>query len=136
MRIDAIEKYLGTLDFGHLFLMTCVLTRWATRPMLPFPEELPKEEKEYYLKYILQAKGGEQADNPVDVQAMDMFKGWGTKLIVQSVLSKVDGEIRNARAILSELEAGAGGEQKAQWALWDKKFDTMRCFVRNVDQVV
>ena len=136
MRIDTIEKYLGPLDFGHLFLMTCVLTRWATRPMLPFPEELPKEDKEYYLKYILQAKGSEQADNPCDVQAMDMFKGWGAKLIVQSVLSKVDGEIKKAREILSELEEEAADELKAQWALWDKKFDALRCLVRNVDQVV
>jgi hypothetical protein len=37
MRIDQIEKYLGTLDFGPLFIMTCVLTRWTTRPLLPFP---------------------------------------------------------------------------------------------------
>jgi hypothetical protein len=136
MRIDQIEKYLGTLDFGPLFIMTCVLTRWTTRPLLPFPEELPKEDKEYYLNYILQSKGDEQADNPLDVQAMDMFKGWGAKLLVQSSLSKVEAEIKAARDILSELVESAEGELKQQWRLWDQKMDAMRCLVRNVDQVV
>lgn len=136
MRIDQIEKYLGTLDFGPLFIMTCVLTRWTTRPLLPFPEELPKEAKDYYLKYILQAKDDEQADNPLDVQAMDMFKGWGAKLLVQSALGKVEAEIKAARDILSELAESAEGELKQQWLLWDKKLDAMRCLVRNVDQVV
>lgn len=136
MRIDMIEKYLSTLDFGHLFPMTCLLTRWVTRPILPFPEELPKEDKDYYLKYILQAKGDAQADNPVDVQAMDMFKGWSAKLIVQAVLEKVDAEIEKARDILSELEKMADGVLKEQWALWNKKFDALRCLVRNVDNVV
>lgn len=136
MRIDQIEKYLGTLDFGPLLIMTCVLTRWTTRPLLPFPEELPKEDKEYYLKYILQAKDDEQADNPLDVQAMDMFKGWGAKLLVQSSLGKVEAEIKAARDILSELVESAEGELKQQWRLWDQKLDAMRCLVRNVDQVV
>ena len=136
IRIDQIEKYLGTLDFGPLFIMTCVLTRWTTRPLLPFPEELPKEAKDYYLKYILQAKDDEQADNPLDVQAMDMFKGWGAKLLVQSALGKVEAEIAAARNILAELAESAEGELKKQWLLWDKKLDAMRCLVRNVDQVV
>ena len=116
--------------------MTCVLTRWTTRPLLPFPEELPKEAKDYYLKYILQAKDDEQADNPLDVQAMDMFKGWGAKLLVQSALGKVEAEIAAARDILAELAESAEGELKKQWLLWDKKLDAMRCLVRNVDQVV
>lgn len=136
MRIDMIEKYLGTLDFGPLFIMTCVLTRWTTRPLLPFPEKLPKEDKEYYLKYILQAKDDEQADNPLDVQAMDMFKGWGAKLLVQSALGKVEAEIAAARKILAELADAAEGELKEQWLLWDKKLDAMRCLIRNVEQVV
>lgn len=136
MRIDQIEKYLGTLDFGPLFIMTCVLTRWTTRPLLPFPEELPKEDKEYYLNYILQSKGDEQADNPLDVQAMDMFKGWGAKLLVQSALGKVEAEIKAARDILSELTESAEGELQQQWRLWDQKMDAMRCLVSNVDQVV
>lgn len=136
LRIDAIQEYLAALDFGHLFLMTCVLTRWTTRPMLPFPEELPREEKEYYLKYVLQAKGDEQADNPLDVQAMDMFKGWGAKLIVQHILTRVQSDISKARQTLAELKDLASGKLKAQWSLLEKKFDALGCLVQNVEQVI
>jgi len=104
--------------------------------LFDFIRQCVEEAKEYHLNYVLQAKSDEQADNPVDVQAMDMFKGWSAKLIVQSVLGKVEAEIAAARDILAELAETAEGELKAQWLLWDKRFDALHCLVRNVEQVV
>jgi hypothetical protein len=135
MAIDDIEKYLGTLDFGHLFIMTTLLTRWLTRPLIPFPEELPDEQKQYYSKYILQAKGQEQADNLLDIQAMDMFKGWGAMLIVQNVLEKVEAKIKSAQTLSCEL-AEESESNSEQWKLLNLKLEVLTCLVRNVNNVV
>ena len=129
MAIDDIEKYLGTLDFGHLFVMTSLLSRWLTRPFVPFPEELPAEQKEYYRHYMLQSKGDEQADDLVDVQAMRMFKGWGAMLLVEGILEKVEAKIQAAQSIATEL----GGPQ---WDLLNKKLEVLTCLVKNVYHAV
>ena len=134
MTIDAIEVGLGMLDFGHLFIMTSLLTRWLTRPLIPFPEELPREQKEYYLRYILQAKGDEQADNLVDVQAMDMFKGWSARLLVGNVLERVEGKIIIAQALASDLAEQLPDDP--QWRVLNKKFEVLTCLVNNVNNVV
>jgi len=123
--IDEIEKTLGMLDFGHLFIITSLLSRWLTRPFVPFPEELPAEQKEYYRHYMLQSKGDAQADDIVDTQAMRMFKGWGAMLIVEGVLEKVEAKIRDAQSIASELGSD-------QWNLLNTKLKVLTCLVKNV----
>jgi hypothetical protein len=135
MAIDDIEKYLGTIDFGPLFVNTCLLTRWLTRPLIPFPEELPAEQKQYYRKYILQAKDDEQADNLLDIQAMDMFKGWGAMLIVQNVLEIVEAKIKSAQSVICELAKNSDSNSKP-WRLLNKRLGVLTCLVKNVYNVV
>ncbi len=82
MATDEAERYLGTLNFGAVLTMGGILGRWVNRPLVPFPENLTNEEKSYYRPFLFQAKGEEQADDLIDIQAMRMYEGWGARLLV------------------------------------------------------
>jgi len=81
--LNEVERYLNVLDFGPMLRFGHVLNRWITRPMVPFPEQLSPAEKADYLPFIFQAKGNEQANNLIDIQAMREYEGWGAMLLFQ-----------------------------------------------------
>ncbi|MEO5958899.1 MAG: hypothetical protein ABIR80_07260, partial [Opitutaceae bacterium] len=92
---DDVNDGLDALDFGPLFRMGHLLARWMTRPMVPFPEELTAAEKATYRPFIFQAKGEEQADNLVDIQAMRMYEGYGARMLFQRVIELAEPRIQS-----------------------------------------
>jgi hypothetical protein len=124
---DDAERYLGTLNFGAVLTMGGILTRWVNRPLVPFPEDLTAAEKSYYRPYLFQAKDEEQADDLADVQAMDMYRGWGARLLVQNIIEKVTGSLARAEGAARRLP----GEE-----LLSQRLAALDCMVREVDEVV
>lgn len=52
-----------------MLYLGCVQQRWLTRPFVPFPEELKPEDRDYYRKFLFQARTEEHANNLADLQA-------------------------------------------------------------------
>jgi hypothetical protein len=115
--------------------MGCVLTRWINRPFVPFPSELTHAETEFFRPFLLQAKGEEEAGDLVDVQAMDMYQGWGARLLVQNIIQKVDASIGHALALAQRIYDRAGSDQ-AKWELLMQRIRTLQCFVRSAGNAV
>ena len=124
---DDAERYLGTLNFGPVLTMGGILGRWVNRPLVPFPEELTTAEKSYYRPFLFQAKGEEQADDLVDIQAMRMYEGWGARLLVQNIIGKVTDSLNRAEALARRL---ADGE------LLGQRLTALELMVRGVDDIV
>jgi hypothetical protein len=124
---DDAERYLSTLNFGAVLTMGSVLTRWVNRPLVPFPEDLTAAEKSYYRPYLFQAKGEEQADDLVDIQAMRMYEGWGARLLVQNIIEKVTASLSRSEAAARRLP---GADLQGQ------RLAVLQLMVRQVDDVV
>ncbi|HWB83336.1 MAG TPA: hypothetical protein VG675_04295 [Bryobacteraceae bacterium] len=124
------ERYLGTLNFGPVLTMGDILARWINRPFVPFPGDLVPAEKNYYRKFLMQAKGEEQADDLVDIQAMRMYEGWGARLLVQNIIAKVTASLNRAEAADARLKPGAA------WDLLGERLAALECFVETVDHAV
>lgn len=135
--IHNAEEHLSSLNFGPVFRMGNVLARWVNRPMVPFPEDLTEEEKSYYRPYLFQAKGEEQANNLIDIQAMRMYEGYGAHLLVQRVTELMRSDLEQARQAAARLIEGAESEsKKEEWQLLDKRLAVAESFTRSVDNMV
>lgn len=135
--IHDAEEHLSSLNFGPVFRMGNILARWVNRPMVPYPEDLTKEEKSYYEPYLFQAKGDEQANNLIDIQAMLMYEGYGARLLVQRVSELMMSDLGRARDATSRLIEGAQTQEKRQeWELLDKRLAVVESFTRSMDNMV
>ncbi len=131
LALDDAERYLGTLNFGPVLIMGCVLGRWITRPFVPFPSELRHEETEFFRPFLFQAKGEEEAGDLVDIQGMRMYEGWGARLLVQNIIEKVTANTARALALAQRIGDTAGPD-RIKWELLEQRIGTLQCFVRTV----
>ncbi|HEX2101459.1 MAG TPA: hypothetical protein VHF69_12385 [Candidatus Synoicihabitans sp.] len=134
---DDVNDNLDALEFGPLFRMGHLLTRWITRPMVPFPEELTPEEKATYRPFLFQAKSEAQADNLIDVQAMRMYEGFGARLLFQRVIEISTPRIRSAMNAATRLREGASSDQaKAKWTLQLRRLEAVLLLLHSADNMV
>jgi hypothetical protein len=135
--LDEARHYLDTLDFGGMLRFGHVLNRWVTRPMVPFPLELTDAEKRDYRPFLFQAKGEEQASDLADIQAMQMYKGWGARLLFQRTVELTIPRVERARSLAEQLAADAGKAQaRAQWSLTAKRLQALVYLLQSADHMV
>lgn len=108
----------------------CVMQRWATRPFVPFPEELKPEEKDYYRRFILQARTERHADNLTDLQASEHFSGWSGNYFVNRIASEADSSLARAQAAAQSIAGSASS------ALLARRIDVFRRLLRNARHAV
>jgi hypothetical protein len=135
--IGDAQTRLSALDFGAMLRFGTVLTRWINRPMVPFPERLLPPEKDYYRKFLFQARSEKQADDLVDIQGMLMYKGWGAKMLFQRVIETTVPDIRSAQgAALRIAGKAADAGQRHEWELHAKRFEAVICLLTTADDMV
>ena len=137
LALDLISNDLMVLNFGPILRFGPILARWINRPLVPFPEDLQPEEKDYYRPYLFQAKEEEQANNLIDIQAMRMFEGYGARLLVQRVYEMVMANLTKAEALaagLMENESDPG--KMIEWELLANRLAVLHSLVRTIDNVV
>ena len=131
------QTRLSALDFGAMLRFGHVLTRWINRPMVLFPSELKPEEKDYYRKYLFQARSEQQAEDLVDIQGMLMFKGWGAKMLFQRVIETTVPDLRSAQNAALRIAGRAKDEKiKHAWQLHAKRFEAAICLLNSADNMV
>ncbi len=135
--LDDADRRLDALDFGDMLQFGHVLNRWINRPMVPFPAELSDEERDYYRPFLFQAKGDEQADNLIDIQAMRMFEGYGAHLLFQRVIETVVPDIEGAIGHVRRIrDAAADGDSRARWDLFGRRLEVVVCLLHSADHMV
>lgn len=135
--LDDAGRRLEALDFGDMLQFGHVLNRWINRPMVPFPNELSAAEKSYYAPFLFQAKGPEQADNLIDIQAMRMYEGFGARLLFQRVIETVVPDVELAIGHVRHLREGASDEaNKSRWELFARRLEVALCLLRSADHMV
>jgi len=137
LALDLISNDLQVLNFGSVLTFGPVLARWINRPMVPFPAELSAEEIAYYRPFLFQAKGEEQANNLIDIQAMRMFEGYGARMLVQRVYEMVMANLTKSERLAGGLlERETDPVRKAQWDLLLKRLTVLHSLVQTIDNVV
>jgi hypothetical protein len=114
-----------------------VLNRWITRPLVPFPEELTPAEKKDYAHFLFQAKGEEQADDLVDIQAMREYEGWGAHLLFQRTIELTLPRMNRALNLVQGIAAAAKDDAaRAQWELTGKRIQATIYLLESADNMV
>jgi hypothetical protein len=135
--IDDADRRLDALDFGSMLQFGHVLNRWINRPMVPFPAELSAADKAYYRPFLFQAKGEEQADNLIDIQAMRMYDGYGAHLLFQRVIETVVPDVESALGHIHRIrDAAPDAAAKARWELFGRRLEVAICLLHTADQMV
>jgi hypothetical protein len=135
--LDDADRRLDALDFGGMLQFGHVLNRWINRPIVPFPSELSAADKSYYHPFLFQAKGDEQADNLIDIQAMRMFEGYGARLLFQRVIETVVPDFESARAHIDRIrDTAANDATRANWDLFGRRLETTICLLHSADNMV
>ena len=135
--LDDAGRRLDALDFGDMLQFGHVLNRWINRPMVPFPAELSAEEKRYYRRFLFQAKGEEQADNLIDIQAMRMYDGYGARLLFQRVIETVVPDVEGALGHIRRIgDAASDPTVRARWDLFGRRLEAVVCLLHTADDMV
>jgi len=135
--LDDADRRLSALDFGDMLQFGHVLNRWINRPMVPFPAELSAADKSYYRPFLFQAKGEEQADNLIDIQAMRMYEGFGARLLFQRVIETVVPDVESALVHIRHIrDAATDDAAKARWDLFGRRLEVAVCLLHTADNMV
>lgn len=135
--LDDAERRLEALDFGDMLQFGHVLNRWVNRPMVPFPSELSASDKSYYRPFLFQAKGEEQADNLIDIQAMRMYEGFGARLLFQRVVETVVPDVEQAIGRVKRLrEAAPDAAARSRWEVFARRLEAVVCLLHTADHMV
>ncbi|HEY9154868.1 MAG TPA: hypothetical protein VIM69_07055 [Opitutaceae bacterium] len=134
--LDDADRRLTALDFGDMLQFGHVLTRWINRPMVPFPSEIPAEDKTYYRRFLFQAKGEEQADDLADIQAMRMFEGYSAHLLFQRVIETTVPDLEKAIADVRAIRDASPETAREKWELYSRRLQAVVYLLRSADNMV
>ena len=135
--LDDVQRNLQVLNFGDVLRMGHVLNRWITRPMVPFPEELTAAERKDYRQFLFQAKGEDQADDLIDIQAMRMYEGWGARMLFQRTIEITLPRMRRALSLIEGIQGAAADEAaRKQWDLMGKRLQAVIYLLQSADNMV
>jgi hypothetical protein len=135
--LNDVERNLNILNFGGMLRFGHVLNRWITRPMVPFQDELTADEKKDYQSFLFQAKGEEQVDDVIDIQAMRMYEGWGAKLLFQRTIELTQPLLSTALNRVERIRVATKDEAaRQQWDLMAKRLQAVIYLLESADNMV
>ena len=131
------EKYSEILSSGgSIFILGCVHQRWLTRPFVPFLDKMTEEEKKYYRKFQFQARSDENANDLLDLQGSRFVDGFNGFRLTNRLLSKLNGQIQEARQNLQHLNKIITTEESKKYRLLDTRLLVYQCLIKNVRNAI
>ena len=131
------EKYSEILSSGgSIFILGCVHQRWLTRPFVPFLDKMTEEEKKYYRKFQFQARADENANDLLDLQGSRFVDGFNGFRLTNRLLSKLNGQIQEARQNLQHLNKIITTEESKKYRLLDTRLLVYQCLIKNVRNAI
>lgn len=124
-----IEKAAYTINLTHgggrIFNLGSVHQRWLIRPFVPYPEEIPDSTAETWQQYQFQAIP-ERINSLCDVQANDMYCGWGAWRLTRNILNPVEDLLNQSIEIAQKV----GDDVLA------RRMKIMVCIVKNAENAI
>ncbi len=138
LAIDNAEKLLQIFDSGgSLFSLGTVHQRWITRPLVPFPNELTPEEKDYYRKFQFQARSEAHADNLIDLQGNRRLTSVsGRHNLSFEILRRVRNNVTQAQQLLSEILKKPLDKNKADYQILATRLRAVQCLITNAENMI
>lgn len=117
---------------GPLLLLGSVNQRWLNRPLVPFPEELKPEERDYYRKYQFQANSEEEANDYNNLQCYELTRGFSGQYLSNQILGTAKSHIaRSSERIASIALKQSDEKSKADLQLLALRLKTLNCVIGN-----
>jgi len=115
LAVDDVQQDLLLLHRGgFISYMGSVQQRWLTRPFVPFPEELTKEEQSHYRPFLFQARDEKRAQYLGEVQGTRWFgNNGGRPVVVDKVLQRLQTRTRAAGQGAARLKERLTGKKQA-----------------------
>ena len=122
---------------GPLLLLGCVNQRWLTRPLVPFPLELPEDRKAYYRPFQFQANTEEEAADLMDLQCYELVRGNASARLANSLLDTGLGHLRAAKSCIDTiLQQTTAPEIADRLKLLSLRLQTLICIIRNAKNAI
>jgi hypothetical protein len=109
---------------GPVLLLGVTAQRWLTRPLVPYPMELPEETKAYYRSFQFQARTEEHAADLMDCQAAKLIQGKHGTWLAGKLLDTALGHVSQAIRVTESL-----GTVSGELLL---RLQVLRCLLRTV----
>ena len=121
---------------GYIYYLGGVQQRWLTRPFVPYPEELTKNEKEYYRKFQFQGRTEEHADDLIDLQGYRLYSDWSGRYLIGRAMGWFRDHILDAKKELEGLITVSEGETKQAFELFDLRLQSFLLLIENSNNAV
>jgi len=121
---------------GSMFLLCAVAQRWLTRPLVPFPAELPSQDRDYYRRFQFQANTEAEADDILNSQAVRMVNGRNQAYFVANAFDGAAAGFCAAsdRALSLAEKAPAPGAEKLR--ILSPRLRALACLARTCSNMV
>ncbi len=127
----------GIANGGALLNMGCVHQRWLTRPLVPFPEELTADERDYFRRFQFQARGEAEANDLLNFQGSRVIEGWSSRRVFDRILRRSEAELTACRARLSAImKRGVPPGGPFDPALMDARIETLQLLYKTARNAV
>ncbi|WP_221033186.1 hypothetical protein [Actomonas aquatica] len=111
---------------GYIYNLGSIQQRWLVRPFVPFPDEIPAEDKAYYRPFQFQALSEELAETLSDVQATNVYTGWSGRHFLFRVSVPITDHLSAAIRLSEQL----GDDDLAH------RLKIFQCFVNNAHNAI
>ncbi|MBR2949359.1 MAG: hypothetical protein IKC46_05805 [Lachnospiraceae bacterium] len=113
--IDVAFEKLTCLQLDNFVMMPLVSQRLINRPLVPYPELLTEEEKQYYRPYLFQAMTEQQAQDYVNIQGMEFLSGFSASRITRLCCQDAKKNLKRAMQLLDHMS------ENEVWKIADSK---------------
>ena len=135
MELEKAMARIQDMQLDNFVMMPLVSQRLITRPLVPFPERLSGEERDYYEKYLFQATTQEQAQNYQNIQGMDFMRGFCAVRMVRLIGDQVKMHLQRARSVLGKMTENSLWNRE-QTAFYRSRLDVFACLVTTLQHAV
>jgi len=126
-----IQKHGRMVNWGgYWFYIGSVHQRWLTRPFVPFPMKLTKEEKSYWRPFLFQAQSEKRAMSMHDIQGTLVFSGYGGFFYHGRIFSYLKNQISDARKKVNLIKE-SNPDLAGQFELLNKRLYAFHLIMEN-----
>ena len=122
--------------FASLLLVGTATQKWLVRPLVPVPDELTPDERDYWRRHQFAAKTEAEALDLGNVLGRPGIVGTSAVWIARWALDDAVKELGSAARILDQLASEAHDRQGGEVACLARRVRVLVCVVRNAQHVI
>jgi len=121
---------------GYLLMLMPQSQRWLTRPLVPFPSELPPQDRDYWRKFQFQANTEAEADDLLDNQAVRWVNCRNQAYFIEGTFNGAAAQFCAAAATALSLAERASPDGAEKLRALSYRLRALACLVRTYSNMV